>query len=232
MVCVLSASASQGETGRYTTSQLRLQGSGKTPSNCIIFLLESGYMTPASTVFEGKSSKGLEVLIRYPALSDCESMCDYINTLSEERTFVTYQGEKETLESEQKLLNHVLKEIEDKKAVMLLCFHQNKLIGISHIEMEIRTERHTGIFALSVAKEYRGKGVGEILMSIVLEESIKHIPDLEIVTICFFSSNTVARSLYEKMGFTEYGTLPNGVKLEKGYADQVMMYKVVRAPSK
>ena len=53
--------------------------------------------------YQGKTSKGKELIIRYPNKDDAQLMREYINTLSEERTFIRFQGEKVSLEEVQDL---------------------------------------------------------------------------------------------------------------------------------
>lgn len=55
-------------------------------------------------IFQGKIKTGKEILNRYPETRDIEEMLNFINELSDERTFVRYQGEHETLDSENKYL--------------------------------------------------------------------------------------------------------------------------------
>ncbi len=42
------------------------------------------------------------------------------------------------------------------------------------------------------------------------EEAEKNIPQLKIVTLGVFASNLLAKQIYEKFGFKEYGRLPRG----------------------
>ena len=161
-------------------------------------------------VYQGKSKKGTEIIIRYPEPTDTQAMTDYINTLSDERTFITYQGEHETLESETKYLVGQIDKIRKKRCIQLLVFANNKLIGIS------------------VGKKFRGEGIGQILIENVIKEAIKSLPDLEIITLGVFSGNIQALNWYKKLGFVEEGRLPNGAKLENGYQDHIYMYKTVK----
>ena len=48
---------------------------------------------------------GREIVFRYPQKEDAEAMARYINTLSKERTFISFQGEQITLEFEVERLN-------------------------------------------------------------------------------------------------------------------------------
>jgi len=179
-------------------------------------------------IFQGKSDKGQEILIRYPEISDAKAMLDYINKLSDERTYITYQGEHETLESETNYLISILKRIDDKKSVMLLAFSDNNLIGNAAIELDKRTQRHVGTLGISIAKDYRGKGIGKKLLEQVEKEAIKNLDGLEIIFLTAFASNEKAIKMYEKAGYKVFGKIPNGVKLENGYDDHIYKYKNVK----
>lgn len=182
----------------------------------------------AKIIFQGKTEKGVEILIRYPEVSDAKEMMDYINTLSDERTFITYQGEHETLESETDFLNSKLKQVSEKKSVMLLVFSDNKLIGNSSIDLGKRTERHVGTLGISIAKDFRGKGVGKILLEQIEKEAIENLEGLEIIFLTAFASNEKAIKMYENAGYQVFGKFPKGVKLENGYDDHVYKYKSVK----
>jgi RimJ/RimL family protein N-acetyltransferase len=179
-------------------------------------------------VFEGLSSKGNKIIIRYPVKGDVEQMRDYINSLSKEQTFIRFQGEQVTLGHETKYLNRQLKRIVKKTTVELFVFCNNKLIGISSIDMKDKTESHEGVFGISIANEYRGEGIGKIFMKMVLEEAERHMPQLRIITLGIFGGNVIAKSMYEKFGFKEYGRLPKGVLHKGKYVDHIYMYKNIR----
>lgn len=178
-------------------------------------------------VYQGVSKDGTEVIIRYPEAIDAEAMTYYINTLSDERTFIRFQGEHLTLQKELDFLASMLKRIEDKNAVMLLVYAGKKLIGISNIELGDKIERHIGTFGISISKEFRGKGIGKLLMELTEKEAISNLTNLEIIRLGVFANNPLAIEMYKKAGFIEEGRLPNGIKLENGYQDHIYMYKPV-----
>jgi len=124
-------------------------------------------------------------------------------------------------------LNSQLERIAKKESVQLHVLSGNKIIGISEIDMKDKVEKHIGVLGISIAKEYRNEGIGSTLMRFVIDEAIKNIPQIEIITLGVFSNNSLAKSIYKKFGFVEYGSLPNGVKLEDKYVDFVHMYKKV-----
>jgi RimJ/RimL family protein N-acetyltransferase len=178
-------------------------------------------------VIEGKSKTDRPFLIRYPGKQDAQEMCEYINKLSQERTYIRFQGEVISLEEEEKYLNSKLQQIEQHKSVDLLLIIDNKIHGICGVEMFDRTEDHVGLFGLSVDQSVRGEGLGEILMQTTLDEAKKHLHGLRIIKLEVKHPNTIAYQLYEKLGFKKYGHLPLGTKHQNEFVDEIFMYKEV-----
>ena len=179
-------------------------------------------------VFQRNIQTHQEIIIRYPTKEDLNSMWKYINTLSQERTFIRFQGEQVSKEEEEKYLNSLLEKITKKQAVQLLVICEGEIIGISDVEMKDKTEKHLGIFGITIAKDFRGKGIGSKLMGMVINEAETNLSVLEIMILDVFANNDLAKEMYKKFGFVEYGVLPNGIKLENGHVDRVLMYKVVK----
>jgi len=108
---------------------------------------------------------------------------------------------------------------------MLLAFSDNKLIANSGINLKEKTQKHIGILGISVIKNFRGEGIGRLLMRLVLKEVEKELTDLKIVTLEVYSTNSIAQNLYQKMGFIHYGKLPNGIMRAGIFEDAILMYK-------
>ena len=176
-------------------------------------------------VFQGKTSKGNNIIIRYPAKDDAFLMRDYINTVSKEQTFIRFQGEEVSLEDETKHLLGQMQKIAKKQTVQLHVVYEGKIIGIAGIDMKDKTESHEGVLGISVAKNYRGEGIGKKLMQFTLDEAKSNLPQLKIVTLGVFGDNSLAEDMYEKFGFKEYGRLPQGVLHKGKYVDHIYMYK-------
>jgi RimJ/RimL family protein N-acetyltransferase len=176
-------------------------------------------------VYQGKINNGKEIAIRRSCMEDVGELLRFINELSDEKTFIRVQGEHETLKSETKYLKEKLKAIKAKKSVQLLAFYDNKLVGESEIHMLDKTEKHIGIFGISISKGFRGQGLGNQLTNLILKEAKEKIPDIKIVTLDVYAQNDIARGLYKKMGFAEYGILPNGISRNGKFEDSVLMYK-------
>jgi RimJ/RimL family protein N-acetyltransferase len=179
-------------------------------------------------VFEGLSDKGRKIVIRYPIKEDASKFCDYINILSKEKTFIRFQGEQVSLEYEEKYIENQLKKIHNHESVGLIVVCDNKIIGISLVDTKGKTESHEGGLSISIAKDYRGGGIGKKLMQLILKEAEKNIPQLRIISLGVFGNNPIAKKMYETFGFREYGRLPKG-SLHKGiYVDHVYMYKNIK----
>lgn len=179
-------------------------------------------------IFTGTAKDGTPLLIRYPCLDDTQAMLDYINTLSKEQTFIRFQGEQLTYEFEEKFVKELVQKIAEHTAVYLLVFSDNMLIGSAGVTLGEKISLHQGVFGLTVAKDYRGRGIGKLLMEKALAEASAYLNNLKVITLSVFANNQVAIALYEKLGFTVYGRLPEGICYKGGYVDEVMMYKKVR----
>ncbi len=179
-------------------------------------------------VYQGKIKDGQNVIIRYPTLNDVETLTNHINTLSKEKTFILFQGEQLTVDYEKKYLQSVIEKINKKQKIVLMVFIGDKLVAESSIEMKERAESHIGRFGIAVAKDFRGLGIGKLLMKVISEEAKKEIPDLKILVLGCFSNNSSALKMYKKFGFINYGVLPNGIKHKGQYIDDICMYKFIR----
>lgn len=176
-------------------------------------------------VFQGKTKTGKEIIIRYPNETDVLSMQKYINEISKERTYISFQGEQLSFDEENDYLIKQLKKIQDKKSVQLLVFYHDDLIAMSDVNLDQKNHSHIGIFGISLKKEFRGEGVGKILMKKVIGEAKKDIRNLKIICLGCFASNTKACEMYRSFGFKEYGFLPGGVMYQGREGDYIEMYK-------
>lgn len=85
-----------------------------------------------NTVYTAKVDN-MDVGIRYPKASDAQAMCKYMNELSQEKTYVTWQGEEVTLEYETEYLNKQLEKIKNKETIKLILFVNKEFAGIADI---------------------------------------------------------------------------------------------------
>lgn len=184
-------------------------------------------MQPGQVVFTGKTTKGVSVTLRYPKEGDLVDLLNYINTLSKEKTFVSFQGEQQTLEEERKYLDEQLKRIGNAQTIQLLAFSQDRLIGVASIDLSERVSKHVGNFGISVAKDFRGQGVGSLLIENILKGAKRYLPNLKIITLSVFANNPVATEMYQKFGFRQYGKLPKAILHRGRLIDRIYMYREI-----
>lgn len=172
-----------------------------------------------------KSSK--EIKFRYPTINDAQIITDFINKASKEKTFIQFQGEELKLEDEKKWLESTIQKIKKKEKIYLMAFVDGKFAGSSDIELANMIRKHIGIFGIIIDNNFRGDGIGKLLMDLVIKEATKNLKGLKIITLECFANNKVAISLYQKMGFIKFGQLPGGLKRKGKFFDQIFMYKKV-----
>ena len=180
-------------------------------------------------IFQGRSKKGTGIVIRYPEMSDLKEVWRYANALSQERTFVLFQGERISLKDEREWLVGCIERNRKKEGVTLLVSTGQNIIGICNIQAKKKKiHKHIGDLGISVAKDFRGEGIGWLLMISVLEEVKKKLKYLKIVTLAVFEENKMARTMYKKIGFKEIGVLPASLRYRGGYSNEVLMYKEMK----
>lgn len=79
----------------------------------------------------------------------------------------------------------------------------------------------------AVSPEHRGRHIGEALVKDCLEQG-KALGFRVLQFNAVVATNTHARHLYERLGFTRLGTIPGGFRLKNGsYEDICPYYKVL-----
>ncbi|MEH1809513.1 GNAT family N-acetyltransferase [Nostoc sp.] len=112
----------------------------------------------------------------------------------------------------------------DNNNFFLGCFEDKNLVGIVAFQQEsrIKLRRKAYISSMYVQQEYRGKGVGKLLLNELIERA-KTIKDVEILLIDIVKSNFLAKPLYLSLGFQIYGTDKRAYKYNNQYFDLEFM---------
>jgi len=103
-------------------------------------------------------------------------------------------------------------------------FHQQQLVGfcqISHTAFS-KHAHLAHLYNLYIAPEFRRQGYGHHLITYVIEKLISH--QVELLVITHLGNNTRAHQFYESLGFQDCGRLPNSIKWQGQYDDEVQMY--------
>jgi RimJ/RimL family protein N-acetyltransferase len=82
---------------------------------------------------------------------------------------------------------------------------------------------HTGDFGMGVRKDFRGMGIGSLLLRNLIDWAKDHA-ELEKINLCVHQTNDRAISTYKKLGFQIEGLRTKDLKYPNGvYVDTVLM---------
>lgn len=101
-----------------------------------------------------------------------------------------------------------------------------KVIG--NIDFHVRSTRrriaHRGSFGMGVHPDWRGIGLGSILLAHIIEWAKSSDWGIEKVELSVMEDNHLAIEIYKKYGFQEEGRIYREIKLEDGtYLDGILM---------
>ena len=167
------------------------------------------------------------VVLRSLKWEDLDSVLEFANSLVEERSENPDLGiifdQKQTRESEARWLMNTLSEMEAGNYVNVAAeVDGGKIIGNSHVARgKSSDEKHHGVLGVSVLKEWRGLGIGNGMLKILLDECRKE--DFLSVELEVFGNNSRAISLYERLGFEEIGRVPKKIRRHGRFIDSVIM---------
>jgi ribosomal protein S18 acetylase RimI-like enzyme len=172
---------------------------------------------------EKKLESGAEITIRECTADDAENLT---------RCILQYISESEhiplTLEEFDTSMEYRTRWIEsfrnEENSLMLVVIHNDLIIGNMDIRGGHRKRfRHTGITGMGLRKEWRGIGLGSLLLDSAIEWA-KNNPSLEILWMQVYATNEAGIKLYEKKGFVQMGMQPDFIKLDDNtYVNNLIM---------
>lgn len=170
---------------------------------------------------------GIEVLIRTGQLDDAEAILDIQRDVIQENEYwiATSEEFNKTITQQRDSIQKIL---ENERETIIIAEVNGKVVGWLEFESQTRKKiSHTGSFGIMIHKDYRGIGIGRMLINELLNWAEKN-PLIEKVSLGVFSTNLRAISLYKSMGFVEEGRKINEIKMgENQYIDDILMYKLV-----
>ncbi|MCH1627192.1 GNAT family N-acetyltransferase [Fredinandcohnia quinoae] len=167
-------------------------------------------------------------VIRTGKLEDAEALLEISNSvISEGEYFITVSEEleKKSLKEQREQIQEVLN---NEKATLIVAEINDVVVGsIVFRSNKLKRLSHTGSISMSINENYRGLGIGKLLLRALLGWAETH-PLIEKVSLGVFSTNQRAISLYQSMGFIEEGRKVKEFKInENKYVDDILMYKFV-----
>jgi ribosomal protein S18 acetylase RimI-like enzyme len=97
----------------------------------------------------------------------------------------------------------------------LVAEHRKRVVGALLLRRQPRSYlQHHAILGVELHRDFRGYGVGTVLIQQALAWGRKH--GLEMIRLGVLDSNVRAKALYERLGFQATGYIPNFVKHPDG----------------
>lgn len=147
----------------------------------------------------------------------------YINDLIEEDIYLLVQ-KKYTLAEERDWLKGELNKVKARQEIILVAEAERKIVGTAAISLLRGKQSHVGLFGISVAKDYRGMGLGGFLINKIINLAKNEIkPAPKIIYLGVFAKNQIANDLYKKTGFKEVARIPNQLMHKGRLMDEIIM---------
>lgn len=171
---------------------------------------------------------GETITIRSATLDDAASMLASARAVMRDSDNLAYHPEEFTLTVEQER-QWIAARLENPCAIVLVAVHGDRVIGCLDFRHDgMRKSAHRGSFGVALQRAWCGKGIGTVMMHMMLDWAAAH-PVIEKVGLSVFSTNERAIALYRRLGFTEVGRCPRHYRLGPDkYADNVIMAKFVK----
>ncbi|MBI2580017.1 MAG: GNAT family N-acetyltransferase [Candidatus Aenigmarchaeota archaeon] len=168
---------------------------------------------------------GREVIARLPRKGDEKKLLEYINSLIGEKVYIL-ESKKKTPKEEKEYLKKLLDGMKKGNRIDIILECGGKIISVIGTEKSEsgKKDSHVCSIALGIVKEYRGLGIGNKLMEMLIDMS-KNKMKCRITRLSVYEPNKVAISLYRKHKFREVGRIPNGINHYGKFIDEIIMVK-------
>ena len=164
-----------------------------------------------------------EVMLRSARLDEAQMLIDYLKTVTGETRFLMCEPneiEYTRSQEEQFIKSHN----ESKDALLILAFVDGEYAGNCSFESRSGSRRvsHRAGIGIALYQKYTGFGLGRIMLNVLLREIKKSgFSQAELTVV---DNNKRARHLYESLGFTQCGRIPNANRYDDGaYSDDILM---------
>lgn len=167
-----------------------------------------------------------ELMIGEAQPQDAEGLVALLQQVKKETSFVTFDAE--TVMTVSEMEHFIIQSLQSEVHICLVAKLDEELIGVLNLSAGSQEwNRHIGDVFIAVAKPYWGKGVGTLLMELMIDWA-EHTPMLRRLELTVQTTNAKAVTLYQKFGFDIEGTKRRGVKTQTGeFLDVYVMGKLI-----
>lgn len=166
---------------------------------------------------------GAELLVRNASASDACALRYVMQRTHSETDYLLSYPDEQSADDEQEARSLVETERSGNE-VELVAAIDGRIVGSAGVSA-VRSRRkvaHRACFGISILKEYWGMGIGRVLMEASIDCARQAgYTQLELEVV---AGNERALSLYQRVGFEEYGRNPRGYRsAAAGYQELVHM---------
>ncbi len=173
------------------------------------------------------SVQGRKVIFRYPKRTDAPGMLGYINSMIDERTFISKQ-KKATMAEERKWLKEKLENLRKGSEITICVEIDGRYAGSGHLRAKpYEGEKHVVNLGIGLLKDFRDLGIGSMLLE-TMEKIAKGLMKANIIELDCFSINSRGLHVYRKSGYAEAGRIPGAINHYGKHCDKVIMFKVLK----
>lgn len=164
-----------------------------------------------------------EILLRKASSSDVAKIIDFMRSIFETGEYLATTSEEfkpDPIREEQSLKISS----QSKTDLILLALINDQIVGLTDFSnRSIKRRAHCGSLDIFVDKNFRGRGIGKILLSSLINWASR-VQSLERVELSVFANNTAAISLYKSLGFFEEGRKLKSIRYgHDSYVDELLM---------
>lgn len=169
------------------------------------------------------TSNDKEIILRSARLDEAQMLIDHLKTVAGETRFLLCEPDEiqyTQSQEEQFIRSHN----EAKDAMLILAFVDGEYAGNCSFQSKAGSRRagHRAGIGIALYQKYTGFGLGRIMLTVLLRE-IKNIGFSQ-AELTVVSDNKRACHLYQSLGFTECGRIPNANRYDDGTcSDDILM---------
>ena len=167
----------------------------------------------------------MNITYREAEPSDAGKFLEYSKIVGSETDNLTFGAEGLSLSISQEA-DFIRKFAGNPGSIMIVAFDEGELIGTGAVSVVSGKPRfaHRREIAISVRKDYWGKGIGTGIMKVLMDFARKS--GAEVLELEVRSDNEAAISLYKKFGFEKIGTNEKFFKINGEFfaADYMNLY--------
>ena len=167
----------------------------------------------------------MNITYREAEPSDAGKFLEYCKIVGAESDNLTFGAEGLSLTISQEA-DFIRKFAGNPGSIMIVAFDEGELIGTGAVSVVSGKPRfaHRREIAISVRKDYWGKGIGTGIMNVLMDFAKKS--GAEVLELEVRSDNEAAISLYKKFGFEKIGTNEKFFKINGEFfaADYMNLY--------